>query len=177
MLSEKSKLQVCRTEGCSLLNRARGLCSVHYQRWRREADTSGPEFRMTGRVYNLQGEKQCEGCLEFKDAEGYRQDPHKWKYCKVCLHKIEAKRRMNLSGARYDEMLAAQDGKCAICQSPPLAKRLSIDHDHSCCPGPDSCGKCIRALLCQKCNTGIGMLQDNAVIIEAARQYILKYAA
>jgi hypothetical protein len=27
-----------------------------------------------------------------------------------------------------------------------------VDHDHTCCPGEYTCGKCVRGLLCDDCN-------------------------
>jgi hypothetical protein len=57
-------------------------------------------------------------------------------------------------GVSYDDMLTAQDGHCAICPTTPEqnGKALAVDHDHECCPGRRSCGKCVRGLLCDRCN-------------------------
>lgn len=66
----------------------------------------------------------------------------------------------SLTGAQVRKLVAQQDHKCAICRK-PFANRGNIDHDHACCPGEKSCGKCIRGVLCKKCNTAIGMLDDD----------------
>ncbi|MFD1083921.1 endonuclease VII domain-containing protein [Micromonospora andamanensis] len=73
---------------------------------------------------------------------------------------------------KYDEMLKAQDGVCAICGEGPGKKALHVDHDHACCPGKESCGKCVRGLLCYRCNAGIGLLRDSPEIMRAAVAYI-----
>ena len=46
--------------------------------------------------------------------------------------------------AQYEAMLEHQSGGCAICERPPAARRLSVDHDHK--------TGIIRGLLCDYCN-------------------------
>ena len=69
----------------------------------------------------------------------------------------------------YEVLLKQQNNKCKICGSePPLVgkkKYLCVDHDHK-------TGK-IRGLLCDKCNRGIGLLNDDYKIIQNALNYIL----
>lgn len=73
----------------------------------------------------------------------------------------------------YDLMVEAQSGKCAICGSlPEKGKVLHIDHDHSCCPIRPTCGKCIRKLLCQNCNHGLGKFGDSIEVLEQAIKYL-----
>ena len=47
------------------------------------------------------------------------------------------------------------------CMNPECleAYPLQVDHDHSCCPGPNSCGACIRGLLCGSCNVALANLE------------------
>lgn len=68
-------------------------------------------------------------------------------------HEAMVQRVYGLPPGLYEAMYQAQGGRCAICQiATGKAKRLAVDHDHSCCPGRISCGRCVRGLLCGSCN-------------------------
>lgn len=88
-------------------------------------------------------------------------------------------RRYGLTQEQFNAMLAAQDGRCAICQTTdPGGSGWAVDHDHSCCSTRKrSCGKCTRGILCSRCNIAIGNLRDNPVIIQAALNYVVMYRA
>lgn len=61
----------------------------------------------------------------------------------------------------YWALYEAQGGRCATCQrATGKTRRLSVDHDHKCCPGRTSCGRCVRGLLCRPCNTLLGRARD-----------------
>ncbi|MFJ7750960.1 endonuclease domain-containing protein [Arthrobacter sp. NPDC097144] len=79
-----------------------------------------------------------------------------------------------MSGDIYDVLLKVQGGGCAICGMLAKAKgyNLSVDHDHSCCPGEMSCGNCIRGILCPDCNRAIGLFRDDTRIMTAAIAYL-----
>jgi Recombination endonuclease VII len=68
---------------------------------------------------------------------------------------------------QYESMAEAQGGVCALCGGPPgkgslkvgrLGPVFSVDHDHACCPGQVTCGKCIRGLICERCNKAMGFV-------------------
>lgn len=82
-------------------------------------------------------------------------------------------RRYGLSQAEYDLKLAAQGGGCAICGVITAGKvgRFRVDHDHSCCPGKLSCGKCVRGLLCDYCNRR-GLPYVESGLADKARAYL-----
>lgn len=88
-------------------------------------------------------------------------------------------RNMGLTVEQFHEMEESQHGLCAICGKPNLIadhKRLTIDHDHDCCPGKYSCGKCVRGLLCGSCNHGLGAFKDDVAIMQKAVEYLLSYS-
>ncbi|MQB02007.1 MAG: hypothetical protein GEU78_17385 [Actinobacteria bacterium] len=58
-------------------------------------------------------------------------------------------------------LIADQAGCCALCGGRLVSRKYHIDHDHNCCPAMFSCGRCVRGLLCSRCNTGIGLLNEN----------------
>lgn len=70
---------------------------------------------------------------------------------------------------QYDNMLAKQNGCCAVCGKNTPGhnhKHFSVNHDHE-------TGE-IRGLLCNDCNRGIGLLGDNAENIKKALEYLQK---
>ena len=67
------------------------------------------------------------------------------------------------------EMYEKFDGKCWSCKE---SKIYCIDHDHNCCSGVYSCGRCVRGLLCRGCNTGLGHFKDNVDRLAAAMIYL-----
>ena len=68
---------------------------------------------------------------------------------------------------QYNEMLEKQNGICAVCGKLPNKTsrgKLFVDHCHS-------KGK-IRGLLCQQCNTALGMVNDNIDILYKLIKYL-----
>lgn len=69
----------------------------------------------------------------------------------------------------YKDMLNKQNGLCLICDK---ARKLVVDHDHSCCPEKLTCGNCIRGLICNQCNLVVAIIETNSNIIDSAKKYI-----
>lgn len=90
---------------------------------------------------------------------------------------VRRARSYNFPAAAYEAMLESQGGVCAICGGPPCGrgKELHVDHDHGCCPGVGSCGKCIRGLLCGNCNTMLGLAKEDPERLLSGAQYLRKY--
>lgn len=89
-------------------------------------------------------------------------------------YSVSHKWRYGITLDEKDAMLAAQGGVCAICNTPDPGKReWCVDHDHACCPDPArSCGKCIRGIICARCNFALGQMDDDVSKLQAAIEYL-----
>lgn len=96
-------------------------------------------------------------------------------YCTDCAPTRadwERIKKYGIDRFQFDAMYFEQDGECAICH---VNEATDVDHDHRCCPGTATCGRCVRALLCRSCNTGIGKLNDSPELLREAANYIEDY--
>lgn len=66
----------------------------------------------------------------------------------------------------FGELLASQNGLCAICRTDEPGGKGSwhVDHDH------DAGG--VRGLLCHHCNVGLGNFKDNPQKLRMAADYL-----
>lgn len=78
-------------------------------------------------------------------------------------------RRFNLTLEEYNEMLLEQNFKCAICKKEQnlCSRRFAVDHCHT-------TGK-VRSLLCSNCNTALGLLKEDVVIVSSLLEYIKSF--
>lgn len=112
-------------------------------------------------------QSQCKACQKARLTTPENMKRRKDRAWKSCL------KRFNLTEEQYEAMFQKQAGVCAICHKPETGgTRLAVDHDHDCCPNDSSCGKCVRGLLCKRCNMGIGLLGDNADVLMNAVLYL-----
>ncbi len=83
-----------------------------------------------------------------------------------------AKRRY---GVNLDALLAAQNGLCAnpACDAPAT----DVDHDHLCCPTrAESCGECVRGILCGGCNRALGSVNDDVLRLYGLIEFLNKWS-
>jgi hypothetical protein len=90
---------------------------------------------------------------------------HKNNRAKVTKQQLISHRRREygLTEEEYNNMVLSQNNMCAICNK-PSDRTLHIDHDHI-------TGK-VRGLLCSNCNLGIGLLQEDLIILDRAIEYL-----
>lgn len=74
-------------------------------------------------------------------------------------------RTYGLTGEEVAEMNRSQEGLCFICKNPPKEGRvLHVDHCHT--------SGLVRKLLCNSCNTGLGLFKENPEALRAAAAYV-----
>jgi hypothetical protein len=150
---------------------------------------------------NLVGTKTCSRCAAVKPYAEFDRRANRTKglapWCKAC----EAVRRSNriveqkhedyekhraklliayrlksygISGEQYEEMLARQNGVCAICGNPETARnkrgetrQLAVEHDHE--------TNAVRDLLCAACNCALGYMRDDPKRLSAAAAYLMRW--
>lgn len=82
-------------------------------------------------------------------------------------------RQFGITAEQYEALREKQENACAICGK--VAEPLRPDHDHACCPRKDkACGRCIRGLLCSKCNVGLGHFDDDVERLMKAAAYLTR---
>ena len=64
----------------------------------------------------------------------------------------------------FEQMVMEQGNKCKICGSDNNDRTLHVDHCHTTLK--------IRGLLCSKCNSGLGMFNDNTEMLQLAINYL-----
>ena len=105
--------------------------------------------------------KTCKKCHATKSKAWVTANPEKTKQYR---RRAKLKDKYGISIEMYDSMFEQQKGVCALCNKPHKRRPLNVDHCHQ-------TGK-IRGLLCDKCNMGIGLFDDNPALLEKVKDYL-----
>lgn len=160
-----------------------GLCSTHYQRLRNGKDLNAPvrHNRKNGEAsYRDElGRKLCIRCNTYLPENLFQSHgttlDKKQPYCDPCVSSKRIFTQYGITKSQMAAMLLEQDG-CAICKTkqPAGDKNWHVDHDHSCCPGTKTCGKCVRGVLCGYCNRALGQFMDSPELLIGAANYLIE---
>lgn len=118
-------------------------------------------YHYTNRHGKLVPQSQCKECRKRLVGEAQKLPENKDR-----IRKARLKHRYGVTPEWYEETLIKQGGHCAICPATtpgrPGVEFFSVDHDHKCCPPQTKgCGKCVRGLLCLRCNNDIGWYETH----------------
>lgn len=91
--------------------------------------------------------------------------------------KLWLKKKFGITLEQYEEMFNRQKGLCGACDKPEtqinkksgLVRMLAVDHNHQ-------TGK-IRQLLCNKCNVGLGVVDDSIEWLEKLIIYLRRHSS
>lgn len=127
--------------------------------------------------------KNCFGCKDRKDFKDFSKDSGsldgRFSTCKECQsirskemtpeyrRSKQLKMLYGITQEHYESLLERQGFRCAICGAKEAGGPTSsfkIDHCHD--------SGHVRGLLCNKCNLGIGHLQDDIAILHKAIEYL-----
>lgn len=110
----------------------------------------------------------CKECSNTRRVEWARNNTHKSRQYKL-------KYDYGMTPDQFEQMIIDHDNKCSICDI-TFDGTPNIDHDHSCCGPKKACAKCVRGLLCTRCNVSVGVLETYKYL-EQAIAYIEKHAS
>lgn len=142
----------CSVENCDNNHYAYTYCRMHYARYKRYGTTERKNKPIA------------------KDNTYYFKGKPYIKKAYVLKHKY------NMEMAEFEERSAKG---CELCGDKPTHS-LHVDHDHKCCDGPVTCGKCVRGIVCNRCNKAIdkyetGLMRPDYPNLEQVAEYVRKY--
>lgn len=154
---------ICSVENCGKLVYAKGMCRPHWHR-----------MHTYGRTHKIVKRGEYAVCIV--DGCGNT----KIKGHGLCLvHYRERIHKFRVYGIEYEDyerLLKEQNHVCAICKkeetslfwkTPGKIKRLSVDHDHK--------TNKVRGLLCWKCNSVLGRLEESSEWFQSMIEYLNKH--
>ena len=123
-----------------------------YAKRRRAEDPEGARIksRQNSRLYKKQ---HPERVLEYS-RRSYRKRG-RWR---------ELEKRYGISKTEFEQMATKQQDNCLLCEKPPGMKGLVVDHSHE--------TGAIRGLLCGKCISVIGLVDESVATLERIIGYI-----
>lgn len=111
---------------------------------------------------NAEVTRYVTGAVTVPRPDPTRPDPKYWPKAPSIVEVVEAETK---TCNRCSETKARAAFRCAICfEAPRLGERLAVDHCHE--------TGVVRGLLCRRCNTGIGLLRDDPMVLNAAVAYL-----
>lgn len=128
--------------------------------------------------------KQCERCMArdwyVRNREAAKQKYRDWrkknlekvaeyrKRNRAKIYRQECARKYKVSPTWIDEQIAKQNWCCAICgrrfEWGKKQSRPNVDHNHE--------TGAVRALLCSRCNSVIGLTEESVAILRAMEKYL-----
>ncbi len=174
MVARQEAGDLCGFPDCPRPRYRTGLCAAHEVQAK-----SGKKLKPVRLVKApaprpvVDGQKECISCRETHPADSY------WSRGGVAMPRCPRCQQLfavyGIDFDHFSKMLKAQHGMCAVCHIDNPGTKTGVwvvDHDHACHPGRRGCIKCVRGLLCNPCNSMLGLAEDNPELLRSAIAYL-----
>lgn len=162
---------VCTFDGCERRYDSNGYCSGHRDQWKKGKELT--PLRLVRKVGDAEkefasGVRTCSpnsGCgrtLPLSDFHKGTTSVGLHSLCRDCARESGLKYKYGLSAAAWESLFDSQGRCCAVCRTSDAGRKgWATDHDHGCCPGQATCGRCIRSIVCNGCNFIVGCIESH----------------
>jgi hypothetical protein len=134
----------------------------------KKCNISKPLFDFHKRPETKDGRRtDCKECFQKASKKRWENLPKEERQRRN--EKLRLKHMYGLTPEEVQDKLIEQANKCFICnvESGYNGKPLYVDHCHK--------TGTVRKLLCQHCNSGLGMFKDNPELLEKAAEYLKRW--
>lgn len=151
-----AKSQVCQFPGCPHPSGKHGVCNPHMVMFRRSSRLAPLDWQK-----NRDGFIKCEVAWCNNTTQPVRT---------LCPTHAQQARRYGLTHDLLSRLVSPN-----VCEGCGSSEELHVDHDHECCPKTPACGKCVRGLLCRRCNHALGLAGDNPEVLRGIALYVERF--
>ena len=144
---------------------------VPYKEWMRQYQRKYfLEHKEKNRLYRYEYNKKWVKEHPEKAREYWKKNSRKHRKAIIISNRKRRYEKLGFTLDDYDKMFNSQNGKCLICKKELKEKHGRLTH-------LDHCHKSglIRAILCNRCNDGLGCFDDNITILKEAIRYLKYY--
>ncbi len=116
---------------------------------------------------NKDADPRVRTCLSCRTLQEYVALPGNFNLSQLESKGRDIERTYGITLKEYERLYLLQNGMCAICHRPEMAKGrlfLAVDHSHR--------NGHVRGLLCSNCNTALGLFKDSLENLRSAVRYL-----
>ena len=138
------------------------IAQINQKKYWANYKRNNPNWRERKATYQKKYREENMDLIRLKDKLKAREPKRKAQILNARRLKV-----FGISTGDYEKMFEEQNGVCFICSKPQrkkVHKHLFVDHCHT--------TNKVRALLCNNCNTGIGMFEENIQTMKDAISYL-----
>lgn len=89
---------------------------------------------------------------------------------RAAVEEAGLRKRYGMGRVELEAMLAAQGGKCLLCERAVTWETRHVDHIDT------PRGPVVRGILCGECNTGLGKFREDAALLRRAAEYVAAHS-